>query len=231
MLGNRGVFANVMVFRHTVTIGFELIGFESICLPLSTGLVVMKLSNVLRVSLATAAIVTMTALPSWARPARVVGASRDSQVNVRDIASTNSVVVAYAVSGDIVDVLDSHISEEDGYGWYKVRLANRAIGWIRADLLRFGVPINNYGGGDGRGSDNDLGFIMRMNAGSAGNKLAVRTGPGFDTSVAFYGRHGDRVRVDNVLTNRDGTWYYVTYPNALRGVISSGWVRRDVLVR
>jgi hypothetical protein len=200
-------------------------------LPLRTGLIVMKFSSVLRVSLTAMTIVAMTALPSWARPARVIGASRDSQINVRDTYSTNSVVVAYAMGGEIVDVLDSRISEEDGYGWYKVKLENRAIGWVRADLLRFGVPTGGYGDGGGRGDDSDIGYMMRLNAGGAGNKSAVRSAPGFDANVSFYGRHGDRVMVKETFRNRDGLWYYVTYPNALPNVVSGGWVRRDVLVR
>lgn len=197
-------------------------------LPLRTGLIVMKFSSVLRVSLTAMTIVAMTALPSWARPARVIGASRDSQINVRDTYSTNSVVVAYAMGGEIVDVLDSRISEEDGYGWYKVKLENRAIGWVRADLVRFGVPIQPY---EPIGDDTDIGYTMRLNGGGTGSKLAVRSAPGSDANVSFYGRHGDQVLVKDTMRNREGLWYYVTYPKALPNVVSGGWVRRDVLVR
>lgn len=194
----------------------------------------MKLSSVFRVGLLTATIVAVTTtLPAWARPARIVGQSQDSQVNVRDVASTNSVIVAYATGGEVVEVLSSTISEEDGYGWYKVRLSNRAIGWIRADLVRFGVPV--AGQNPPRplpiGDDSDVGYTMRVNAGGKGNQLAVRSAPGLDGNVAFYGRHGDRVIVQRTFTNRDGTWYYVTYPKALRTVTSSGWVRQNALVR
>jgi hypothetical protein len=200
----------------------------------------MKWSCVFRVSLTTIAIVAMAALPSWARQARIMGGAQ-GQINVRDIASTNSVVVAYAASGEIIEILASEINKEDGYGWYKVKLPNRAIGWVRADLVRFetaaigfnnAVPVTTIPNGVlPIGDDTDVGYTMRIDAGGTGNQVALRTTPGADTNVAFYGRHGDRVKVEQAVTNRDGTWYYVSYPKALRGVVSSGWVRRDALVR
>jgi uncharacterized protein YgiM (DUF1202 family) len=188
----------------------------------------MKSLSVVRVGLATAAIVVAATLPSWAQPGRIVAPS-NQEINVRYQPSTRSEVVAYTYNGERVEILGSHISEEDGYGWYRVEFANRARGWVRADLVK--LSIGTVPQNPPSGSDTDTGYMTYLNAGSTGQKVSLRRAPGLDAAVIFAGRHGDRVRVDDSFKGRDGIWVRVTYPNALPNVTSTGWVRRELITK
>jgi Bacterial SH3 domain/GW (Gly-Tryp) dipeptide domain len=180
----------------------------------------MKNLSIFRIGLVTTAIVATAALPSLAQPGRLVAASNQA-INIRYQPSTQSEPVTYAYSGDRVEVLSSQINPEDGFGWYRVEFPNRARGWVRADLLRLGsVP-------SGSGSDLDVGYTVSLNA-NGGRQISVRRNPSLEAAVIFSGRQGDRVRVDQSFNGQDGVWLYVVYPNALPGVASSGWVRREM---
>ncbi len=175
--------------------------------------------SIFRIGLVTTAIVATAALPSLAQPGRLVASSHQA-INIRYQPSTRSEPVIYAYSGDQVEVLSSQINPEDGYGWYRVEFPNRARGWVRADLLRLGsVP--------GTGSDSDIGYTVSLNA-NGGRQISVRRAPSLESAVLFSGNQGDRVRIDQSFNGRDGVWLYIVYPNALPGVESRGWVRRDM---
>jgi Bacterial SH3 domain len=189
---------------------------------------VMKSLNILSVGLATVTIVASTAIAAVAQPGWIAG----DTTNVRDQPSTQGRVVTYTDRGDRVEILASRINPADGYGWYQVQLPNRSRGWVRADLVRISTgtttanPIpRNIGGGErpGVGSDTDIGATVRLQG-----AVSVRRSPGLDGAIAFTGNRGDRVFVKDSYRGRDGIWLHVTYPMALSGVESSGWVQRNL---
>jgi uncharacterized protein YraI len=184
----------------------------------------MKSLSMIRVGLVTAAIVAVAAIPALARPGRVSTQSTTA-VNVRYLPTTSAEAVAYLNNGAAIDILDGQINPNDGYGWYRVQLPSGTRGWVRADLVQPMVAMTNYG--PAIGSDSDIGYIGYLNVGGNGQRVGIRTSPNVDSSLQFYGYHGDRVRIEDNFSNRDGRWVKVTYPDALPGVRSTGWVRRD----
>jgi SH3-like domain-containing protein len=193
----------------------------------------MKSLSMLRVGLAAVAIVTATAMPAFARPGRV-NTQSTAAVNVRYLPTTGAEAVAYVYNGAIINIVDEQINREDGYGWYQVQLPSGTRGWVRADLVQSVAAntantANTSGAGRAIGSDSDIGEISYLNLGGNGQRVGVRTSPSADSRLQFYGYHGDRIRIEDNFRNRDGLWVKVSYPNALPGVASIGWVRRDWL--
>lgn len=170
----------------------------------------------------TAAIVALSALSALATPGRV---SSNGEVNVRYQPTTASSVVGYVYNGDAIDIQSEQINRQDGYGWYRVRLGNQnAMGWIRADLVSFG----GTGGTDGgTGGGIERGDLVQLRSGQGNRLISVRDNPSFNAVVKFSGQNSDQVRVEQVVRNRDGVWFLISYPNALRSVVSSGWVHSD----
>jgi uncharacterized protein YgiM (DUF1202 family) len=189
----------------------------------------MKSLNMLSVGLATMTIVASTAIAAVAQPGWIAS----DTTNVRDQPTTQGRVVTYSYRGDLVEILTSRINPADGYGWYEVKLPNRMRGWVRADLVQLSTGTNTYniprniGGGDRTGSDTDIGRTVRLNGLRRGS-VSVHQSPGLNRPIAFAGNHGDQVYVDDSYQDRDGVWLHVMYPMALPGVVSSGWVQREL---
>lgn len=76
-----------------------------------------------------------TPVIAYAQYAMLVSRDANSQINVRDGASTNAYARHIAYAGDRVEVLD-RIVGRDGYMWYQVRfVVSNATGWIRGDFI------------------------------------------------------------------------------------------------
>jgi hypothetical protein len=189
----------------------------------------MKSLNMLSVGLATVTIVASTAIAAVAQPGWIAS----DTTNVRDQPTTQGRVVTYSYRGDRVEIFASRINPADGYGWYEVQLPNRTRGWVRADLVQLSTGTNNYtiprniGGGDRTGSDTDIGRTVRLNGVGRG-PVSVHQSPGRNSPIAFAGNYGDQVYVDGSYQDQDRVWLHVMYPMALPGVVSSGWVQREL---
>jgi Bacterial SH3 domain/GW (Gly-Tryp) dipeptide domain len=188
----------------------------------------MKSLNVFQAALittiTTGTIVVLSAVSALATPGRI---SSMGEVNVRSQPTTASSVIAYAYNGESIDIQSEQINRQDGYGWYRVRLGNQnAMGWIRADLVSFGGTGGGPVGG-GTGGGIERGDLVQLRSGQGNRLISVRDNPSFNAVVKFSGQNSDQVRVEQVVRNRDGVWFLISYPNALRSVVSSGWVHSD----
>jgi SH3-like domain-containing protein len=174
----------------------------------------------------TGAIVALSAVSAFAFPGRI---NAGSEVNIRYEPTTASAVVGYAYYGDSIDIQSERVNRQDGYGWYRVRLGNQnAMGWIRADLVSVTDSVGTVpyyppatGGSIQRGD------LVRLTTSQGNRLISVRDNPSSNAIVKFSGQTSDQVRVEQVVRNRDGEWVLISYPNALRSVVSSGWVRGD----
>ncbi|MBI4782006.1 MAG: SH3 domain-containing protein [Oscillatoriophycideae cyanobacterium NC_groundwater_1537_Pr4_S-0.65um_50_18] len=97
----------------------------------------MKMRNLVVVAIAATTMTIALALPSWARPAVLVGSQPGSRVNVRSAPSTASSSPHYGLVGDSVEVLSEMRSDEDGYIWCYVRFSSGAEGWVRGDFVSY----------------------------------------------------------------------------------------------
>ncbi|MBD2089123.1 SH3 domain-containing protein [Microcoleus sp. FACHB-1515] len=68
---------------------------------------------------------------------RLVAATPNARINLRDQPSTSTPTERYGLEGDRV-VLQETTTGSDGYTWHKVQFqASGAIGWVRADFVEF----------------------------------------------------------------------------------------------
>jgi hypothetical protein len=81
----------------------------------------------------------LTALPSIAAPAYLVGRQPGSRINVRSAPSTSASSPHYGLVGDRVQVI-RYVTGKDGYIWYFVEFPSRARGWIRGDFVSVQSP-------------------------------------------------------------------------------------------
>ncbi|MBD1911852.1 MULTISPECIES: SH3 domain-containing protein [unclassified Leptolyngbya] len=86
-------------------------------------------------TLSTALLAIGMGLPALAEPARVVGSSPGSQVNIRTEPSLNAPSPSYGLVGDRVEVL-TRANAADGFLWYYVSFPSGVRGWIRSDFIQ-----------------------------------------------------------------------------------------------
>lgn len=85
---------------------------------------------------ATMALAVSLGVPALAYPARLVGETPGSPVNVRSAPSVNASSPSYGLVGDRIEVLND-TQGDDGFTWYYVRFpASGAEGWIRGDFVQ-----------------------------------------------------------------------------------------------
>ncbi|MEO1209406.1 MAG: SH3 domain-containing protein [Cyanobacteria bacterium J06638_20] len=85
---------------------------------------------------ATMSLAVSLGVPALAYPARIVGDTPGSQVNVRSAPSVNASSPSYGLVGDRIEVLND-TRGNDGFTWYYVRFpASGAEGWIRGDFVQ-----------------------------------------------------------------------------------------------
>lgn len=85
---------------------------------------------------ATMALAVSLGVPALAYPARIVGETPGSQVNVRSAPSVNAPSPSYGLVGDRVEVLND-TRGDDGFTWYYVRFpASGVEGWMRGDFVQ-----------------------------------------------------------------------------------------------
>jgi hypothetical protein len=175
----------------------------------------MKSKNL--IAAAATALALGWALPSWARPATVVGSYVGSQVSIRTLPTVNSATTAYTLVGNRVEVKDA-LRGNDGQIWYNLVWDRNGSGWLRADYLA--LAGSNAVGSDG----SNLPAIL---AGSKpGSTVNVRAYASTQAPVSYGALHGDRVVVLGSTYGPDGAlWNAIQFPNTTM----QGWVRSDLV--
>jgi SH3-like domain-containing protein len=167
----------------------------------------MNLSKTLTVGLLTLGTITLSALPSFARPATI-----DYEANIRVAPSMYSDRVDGLPSGtplEVLRILPDTDSNTQSY-WYYVRSTGqlRTEGWVTSSLVRFQPSNQQYG----------------TLTGDAGDVINIRSGPTTQSRVLHTGVRGDLVRVGRSRYDGADLWHSVTFANG-----SAGWVREDLI--
>jgi uncharacterized protein YraI len=181
-------------------------------------------SQTLIAAAATALICGWT-LPSWARPATVVGSSIGSQVYIQKQPIGNSAPTAYTLVGNQVEVGDA-LQSNDGQVWYNVVWASGS-GWLRSDYLALGQANTVKMGSDSYNSYPDRQDAFAFLGGSqSGGTVNVRDFASTQAPRIYLANYGDRVVVRGSARGQDGyVWNRIQFPNT--GV--QGWVRSDLV--
>jgi uncharacterized protein YraI len=178
----------------------------------------MKSQNL--IAAAATALIFGWALPSWARPATVVGSSIGSQVYIQKQPIGNSAPTAYTLVGNQVQVGDA-LHSNDGQVWYNVVWATGS-GWLRSDYLALGqadtVPM---------GSDYaDRGTLARLGGSQPGGTVNVRAYASTQAARIYAASYGEQVLILGSTLGQDGyAWNRIQFSNT--GV--QGWVRSDLV--
>lgn len=94
-------------------------------------------------TLSTALLTISMGLPALAEPARIVGSTPGTPVNVRTEPSTSAPSPSYGLVGDRVEVLSQVTSASDGRLWYYVSFPSSGVrGWIRGDFIQMETVTN-----------------------------------------------------------------------------------------
>jgi Bacterial SH3 domain len=182
----------------------------------------MKSQNL--IAAAATALILGWALPSWARPATVVGSSIGSQVYIQKQPVGNSAPTAYTLVGNQVQVGEA-LQGNDGQIWYNVVWANGS-GWLRSDYLALGkmdtVPMGNNIGNDYA----DRGSLARLGGTQPGGTVNVRAYASTQATRIYSASYGEPVTILGSTLGQDGyVWNRIQVPNT--GV--EGWVRNDLV--
>jgi hypothetical protein len=154
-----------------------------------------------------------SALPGVARPATI-----GIEANVRSAASLQATVLDGLPVGTNVEVLNITFEPKRGDYWYYLRATGnlKTEGWVRSNLVNFGLTHDAYG----------------TLSGDQGDVINIRSTPSTQGEVLHTGVLGDLVTVGRSkfvpLGNDYGRtghrWHYVTYPSG-----AAGWVRGDLI--
>jgi Bacterial SH3 domain len=172
------------------------------------------------IAAATTALVLGWTLPSWARPATIVGAPIGSQVYIQQQPTGSSAATAYTLVGNQVQVGNA-LHSSDGQIWYNVVWASGS-GWLRSDYLAVGkadpLPIgNDYA---------DRGAFASLGGSQPGGTVNVRAYASTQATRIYAAGYGERVVILGTTLGQDGyTWNRIQLPNT--GV--QGWVRSDLV--
>ncbi|GEM_PF-4485059 len=154
------------------------------------------------------------AYPVWTGTAN----STTGVVNVRSGPSTTSEVIGsypQLVNGDQFDVIDQ-VSAADGYVWFKIRILNRYVGFVRSDLVSHGMTITSS-----RDYASWGGYVQ---AGGGNSYVNIRTGAGIGYSIVCSIDNLTHVEVIGTENGADGySWYRVQYNG------NAGYIRSDLV--
>jgi Bacterial SH3 domain len=167
----------------------------------------MILRKALTIALLSLGAISLSALPSLARPASIV-----YEANVRAEPSMYSDRIDGLPEGtplEVLKVVPDTDSTTQSY-WYYVRSSGklRTEGWVTSSLVRFQSSNQLYG----------------TLSGDVGDRINIRSGPSIETKVRHTGVMGDLVSVGKPRYDGGDMWYTVTFANG-----ASGWVREDLI--
>ena len=139
-------------------------------------------------------------------------------VNVRSEATTASDTITghpQMTNGETFEVIDQ-VSATDGYLWYKIRILNQYIGYVRSDLVTHGMIVTET-----RDYAEWVGYVQSAPGYS---QVVMRKGPGTGFDPEVYILNGTNVEVIGTANGNDNyVWYQVKYGTFY------GYIRSDLV--
>ena len=126
-------------------------------------------------------------------------------LNVRSGASTKYAVVTKVKKNDTVEIL------EKKSGWYKVKVSNGKIGWVKGDYIKINTTSSNKPTTPSKTKTKTI----------TANILNVRSGAGTKYNIVTKLKKGDKV---TVLENKSG-WCKVKTSNNKTGWVSEKYIK------
>jgi uncharacterized protein YgiM (DUF1202 family) len=152
-------------------------------------------------------------------------------VFVRATASTSAAIVGGALNGESFDVISSE-TDSNGYTWYKIKLTDGTVGYVRGDLVSAsGVTAENNTTNTSETGSGDASALTEVEPIGAyvTDDVNVRSGASTSDTIVTQAKANTAVSVTAYEKAGDGkTWYSVSFSDS-NGAQVSGFIREDFI--